>query len=118
MQTDEAGGHTVSPGVVQRNDLVNNRWVCISPSLGLSYQLWVASLACTMHLAGADRRSTSEMSRQIGSRTSTAMHHAYHARHMTVATQEEDCTFSEEVDVQHSVYVLERSRRVVPLGPL
>ena len=51
------------------------------------------------------------------SRTSISTHHAHHAGHMLIATQEEHCTFSEEVDVQHPVYILKQPRRVTPLGP-
>ena len=42
--------HTVPPGIVQSNDFVNKRWICISSSLRFSDKLWVASFACTVHL--------------------------------------------------------------------
>ena len=42
-------GHTIPPGVIQSNDFVHERWICISPFLRFSDELWVASLACNVH---------------------------------------------------------------------
>lgn len=95
------GLHTVSPGVVQRNDLVNKCWICISPSLRFSDELWVASLTCTVHVQiGIVWASCQGLSR-AGHPQARIVHIILFSGFRT--TQGERPTFSEQVDVQHRV---------------